>query len=70
MHPTWREGGRGHRVFSRDILKGGNIGVQLERSSFHQNFEENKGYSPGFFFQGLKKYVEKVIHLKVNEKRN
>ena len=29
------------------------------RSSFHQNFEETKGYSPGFFFRGRKKYVEK-----------
>ena len=24
----------------------------LERSSFHQKFEETKGYSPGFFFSG------------------
>ena len=30
-----------------------------ERSSFHQNFEETKGYSPGGFFQGPKKCVEK-----------
>ena len=32
------------------------------RSSFHQNFEETKGYIyivQGFFFRGLKKYVEK-----------
>ena len=29
------------------------------RSLFHQNFEETKGYSPGFFFRGPKKYVEK-----------
>ena len=29
------------------------------RSSFHQNFEETKGYSPGFFWGGLKKCVEK-----------
>ena len=90
------------RVFSRDILKGGNIGVlasgrgvlgvyylleniihyyycqseggedssqggppfppppppTLEntlRSSFHQNFEETKGYSPGLFFSGSEK---------------
>ena len=28
-------------------------------SSFHQNFEETKGYSPGFFFRGQKKCVEK-----------
>ena len=28
-------------------------------SSFHQNFEETKGYSPGFFFWGPKKCVEK-----------
>ena len=28
-------------------------------SSFHQNFEETKGYSPGFFFRGPKKCVEK-----------
>ena len=87
------------KVFSRDILKGGNIGVlaggrgveniihyyycqseggedssqggedfppppPLEntlRSSFHQNFEETKGYtySPGFFFRGQKNCVEK-----------
>ena len=25
------------------------------RSSFHQNFEETKGYSPGFFFSGSEK---------------
>ena len=31
----------------------------LEKSSFHQNFEETKGYSPGFFFRGPKKCVEK-----------
>ena len=88
------------RVFSRDILKGGNIGVRaggrgvlgvyylleniihyyycqseggedsslggkdscLEntlRSSFHQNFEETKGYSPGGFFRGPNKCIEK-----------
>ena len=92
------------RVFSRDILKGGNFGVlaggrgvlgvyylleniihyyfitanlkggeippfspppppppleNILRSSFHQNFEETKGYSPGCFFQGPKKCVEK-----------
>ena len=31
------------------------------RSSFHQNFEETKGYtySPGFFFRGPKNCVEK-----------
>ena len=29
------------------------------RSSFHQDFEETKGYSPGFFFRGPKKCVEK-----------
>ena len=29
------------------------------RSSFHQNFEETKGYSPGVFFRGPKKCVEK-----------
>ena len=80
------------RVFSRDILKGGNIGVRaggrgvlgvyylLEnimhyiitanlkggrqqsstlQSSFIQNFDETKGYSPGFFFRDPKKYVVK-----------
>ena len=32
---------------------------------------ENKGYSPGFFVFGVRKNVlRKVIHLKVNEKRN
>ena len=31
----------------------------LPVSSFHQNFEETKGYSPGFFFWGPKKCVEK-----------
>ena len=31
----------------------------LERLSFHQNFEETKGYSPGFFFRGPKKCVDK-----------
>ena len=31
----------------------------LERSSFHQSFEETKGYSPGVFFSGSKKCVEK-----------
>ena len=45
-----------YRVFFRDILKGGNIGL---RSSFHQNFEETKGYSPGVFFPGSEKCVEK-----------
>ena len=40
-------------------------------SSFHQNFEETKGYSPGcFFFEVRKNVLRKVIHLKVNEKRN
>ena len=29
------------------------------RSSFDQNFEETKGYSPGVFFRVLKKCVEK-----------
>ena len=29
------------------------------RSLFHQNFEETKGDSPGVFFQGRKKCVEK-----------
>ena len=29
------------------------------RSSFHQNFEETKGYSPGVFFRGPKKSDEK-----------
>ena len=27
-------------------------------------------YSPGFFFSGSEKMLKKVIHLKVNEKRN
>ena len=40
------------------------------RSSFHQNFEETKGYSPGFFFGVRKNVLRKVIHIKVNEKRN
>ena len=31
----------------------------LERSSFHQNFEETKDYSPGFFFRVPKKCVDK-----------
>ena len=42
----------------------------LERSSFHQNFEETKGYNPGVFFGVRKNVLRKVIHLKVNEKRN
>ena len=29
------------------------------RSSFHQNFGETKGYSPGVFFRGMKKCVKK-----------
>ena len=31
----------------------------LKWSSFHQNFEETKGYSPGFFFRVTIKCVEK-----------
>ena len=42
------------------------------RSSFHPNFEETKGYSPGFFFRGPQKCVEKSnpSESKRNEKLN
>ena len=41
------------------------------QSSFHQDFEEPKGYILQGFFSGVRKNVlRKVIHLKVNEKRN
>ena len=42
----------------------------LERSSFHQNFEETKAIVQGFFFGVRKNVLRKVIHLKVNEKRD
>ena len=29
--------------------------THMYRSSFHQNFEETKGYSPGVFFSGSQK---------------
>ena len=74
------------RVFSRDILKWGNIGVRagdrgvlgvyyileniIREVIVSSNFEETKGYSPGFFFGVRKNMLRKVIHLKVNEKRN
>ena len=43
-------------------VKGGKIPPfkKTLRSSFHQNFEGTKGYySPGFFFSGSEKCVEK-----------
>ena len=46
----------------KTAVKGGKIPPHLEntlRSSFHQIFEETKGYSPGVFFRGPKKCVEK-----------
>ena len=52
--------------WGKTAVKGGKIPpfptTHLEntlRSSFYQNVEETKGYSPGFFFQGPKKCVEK-----------
>ena len=43
------------------------------RSSFHQTLEETKGcihISLGVFFGVQKNVLRKVIHLKVNKKRN
>ena len=42
----------------------------LERSSFHQNLKKPKAIVQGFFFGVQKKVLTKVVHLKVNEKRN
>ena len=42
----------------------------LERSPFHQNFNKPKAIVQGFFLGVRKKVLRKVIHLKVNEKRN
>ena len=44
------------------------IHLLLLRSSFHQDFEETKGYSPGFFFRGPKKCVERSNPSKSNQK--
>ena len=39
-------------------------------SPFHQNFNKPKAIIQGFFLGIRKKVLRKVIHLKVNEKRN
>ena len=51
---------------------GGALSFGNESSSFHQKFEETKGYSPGVFFQGPKKCVEKSnpSEIKRKEKLN
>ena len=42
----------------------------LERSSFQQILKKPKAIVQGFFFGVRKNVLRKVMHLKVNEKRN